>query len=340
MRFDKRMNSLIILGAGPAGCALALRARQAGLSVRIFEAKSGPKAAPGETLHPGAEPLLKQLGIWTELVKTDFHRHHGVWLEKNGNREFVPYGADEQGCWMGLQMERQWFHKILQQTVEDSGAVLCRGQRPQELIIKNGRVCGVLSEGKEYYAAWTVDATGRSAWLAQKLMLTTKFYSPPLSVRFGWHATASDELEGHPLFSFNDNGWTWWAQIREDCTAWVTLKIRQLGEDLEGLDQTWYCRSACIGSGYALVGDAAAQLDPSSSHGILNAMTAGIYLGHLMEAKENDKITESQVITTYQSWIFKRFIEDKNRLSDHYLSSFASRAFVAASQSYPGMKTE
>ncbi len=55
---------IIVLGAGPAGCAASIRARQAGLRVIMFDAKALPNVSPGETLHPGVEPLLKQLDVF------------------------------------------------------------------------------------------------------------------------------------------------------------------------------------------------------------------------------------------------------------------------------------
>jgi len=55
---------LVIVGAGPAGLATAIFARQAGLSVCVLDGgpTDGDKAC-GEGLMPGVAPLLAELGI-------------------------------------------------------------------------------------------------------------------------------------------------------------------------------------------------------------------------------------------------------------------------------------
>src|SRR5438067_2531358 len=93
---------ILILGAGPAGCAAAIRARRAGLRVILIERLPRPKISPGETLHPGIEPILVQLGVRKVIMAEDFHRHSGIWVEWDGPRRFQPYGYDEQGEWLGL----------------------------------------------------------------------------------------------------------------------------------------------------------------------------------------------------------------------------------------------
>src|ERR1043166_1085718 len=93
---------LLILGAGPAGCAAAISALQSGMNVALLEAQGSPRLLPGETLHPGVEPIFKQLGIWDSLLEHRFHRHRGIWRESDTrNRIFEPYGSDDNGSWLG-----------------------------------------------------------------------------------------------------------------------------------------------------------------------------------------------------------------------------------------------
>jgi 2-polyprenyl-6-methoxyphenol hydroxylase-like FAD-dependent oxidoreductase len=76
---------LAIVGAGPAGCAAALCARQTGLRVILIEKKQQcTKRQPGETLHPGIESLFAQLGVREQIEAEGFHRHRGVWVEWEG----------------------------------------------------------------------------------------------------------------------------------------------------------------------------------------------------------------------------------------------------------------
>src|SRR5712691_6644922 len=97
---------LLVLGGGPAGTAAAIQASRAGLDVVLLEAGVEPRAMPGETLHPGVEPILETLGVRAAVVAAGFHRHEGVWTEWDGPRCFLAYGADREGIWRGFQVDR------------------------------------------------------------------------------------------------------------------------------------------------------------------------------------------------------------------------------------------
>lgn len=319
---------IAIIGAGPAGCAAALRARQAGLRVVILDANARPKSAPGETLHPGIEPLLTQLGVFEQILQAGFHRHRGVWISCGNKREFVPYGGDANGPWFGIQAERRIFHHILQQATLDAQATLLRNTRPESLLIDENRVKGVVVNGSELHAAWTVDATGHRAWLAQELKLPVSYYSPPLGVRFGWCHGQSSDLNGQPAFVFRDDGWDWQAPLANNRTAWVELRI---GESRDtpppGVKVTWGFRPACAGPGFFLLGDAAVTLDPSSSHGVLRALMSGILCSHLLSGLFDKRASETSILEAYRIWMKEQFKHDERRLRQHYVNSPAGTRF-------------
>jgi flavin-dependent dehydrogenase len=320
---------MIVLGAGPAGCAAAIRARQAGLRVVMLDANALPKASPGETLHPGVEPILKQLGVFDDVLHAGFRRHRGVWLERGDLRDFLPYGEDTEGSWLGFQADRQTLHRILQQAAVDAGATLIRNARAEALLTEKNRVTGVVVNGMQYRAAWTIDATGRCAWLARKLELPIKTCSPPLGARFGWRAGEPADLEGQPSFAFRDDGWSWQAPVGNNRTAWVELRIGEPdGRAPAGVDLTWQVRPHCAGPGFFLVGDAAATFDPSSSHGVLRALMSGILCGHLVEGWHRSGGAEASIIEAYRAWLSTQFEHDEQRLRQHYADSPAGRRFV------------
>ena len=333
---------LLVLGAGPAGCAVALRARQAGLRVLVLDANGAPKASPGETLHPGIEALFKQLGVLDAVLRAGFRRQTGIWLEsatesgaESGiTRQFLPYGADEQGPWAGFQADRKILHQILQDAVREAGAEMVRNARLGSLIYEGSRVAGVVANGQPYHARWTVDATGRTAWLAKQLGLPVERRSPPIGVRFGWRDGSLAGDDGNPVFSFREDGWNWRAPLAAGRTAWVELRIgKPGGEAPSGVDLTWQLRPECAGPGFFLVGDAAATLDPSSSHGVLRALMSGILLGHLMEGYHRSQISQESVIESYRQWLCEQFSHDENHLKAYYASSLAGRAFAAVDES-------
>src|SRR5258705_12379439 len=82
---------VLIRGAGPAGCAAAIHARRGGLSVRLLELAAAPRRAPGETLHPGIEPLLAQLGGLQAVAAERFGRQGGGGIEWDVVRRLEGY---------------------------------------------------------------------------------------------------------------------------------------------------------------------------------------------------------------------------------------------------------
>src|SRR5262249_45772538 len=131
---------IAIIGAGPAGCAAAISAQQAGLSTILLEAQKTPGRTPGETLHPAIEPIFRQLGVWDEILRAGFHRHKGIWKIINGRTSFVPYGADSNGPWLGLQADRRMLHRILQDAAIRFGARIIRPARPTDVLTQDCRV--------------------------------------------------------------------------------------------------------------------------------------------------------------------------------------------------------
>lgn len=328
---------VLVLGAGPAGCAAALRARLAGLSVTVLEARKTPQVAPGETLHPGAEPLLAQLGMREALLSAGFHRHEGVWWRAHQDEapRFVPYGEDLNGPWRGFQADRMALQALMQDAVRDAGATLVTGAPLEKALVgANGQVLGVVAHGHPHLASWTLDATGHRAWLAEALGLPVTLRSPPLGVRFGWsHASGKHPgaVSGQPSFTFTPQGWLWRAPLAPGRHAWAELAIGQSADACPpGRDVTWRLRLPCAGAGYVLLGDSAAVLDPSSSHGVMRALMSGIQASHWIAAWRHQGLAAAAVARAHRHWTLERFEHDAQALQHFYLEGEAGPRFSAA----------
>ncbi|HYF56499.1 MAG TPA: FAD-dependent monooxygenase, partial [Salinarimonas sp.] len=113
---------VLIIGGGPAGGAAAIACAQRGLSVVVAERDAFSRERPGEGLHPGIEPLLRQLGVDDRLHRAVGARPEGVWIEWGGPRRFEAYGADEGGSWRGFQVDRRIFDALLLERAAELGA--------------------------------------------------------------------------------------------------------------------------------------------------------------------------------------------------------------------------
>jgi flavin-dependent dehydrogenase len=311
---------LLIVGAGPAGCAAALQARKAGLSVAILERRAAPPHAPGETLHPGIEPVFERLGVRTSVLAAGFHRHTGVGVNWGSRAGFQAYGADEAGPWLGFQADRRMLQAILWGATLDAGAQLVTRARVAEPVVVRNRVRGVLANGQLWRARWIADATGARAWLAATLGVGATFHSPPLAVRFGWHEN-SPIADAEPCLSTTEDGWHWRAPLGGGRIAWATLAVRDLAERTRrtpGLDMTWRLRGGCAGPGYFLLGDAAAMVDPSSSHGVLRALMSGMLCGEIVGQHKRGHIPARAAAETYKEWVYATYERDIDHLRQLY----------------------
>lgn len=319
---------ILIIGAGPAGCAAAISARQAGLRAMLIEARAHACHAPGETLHPGVELILKKLGVWRDIMAAGFYRHRGVWRETDGLRTFVPYGSDSDGEWLGFQANRRILHSILQRAAGEAGAAFRPATMPSCVISQDDRIGGVICEGSQIRARWVFDATGRRAWLARMLGLQADRPGPPLRVRFGWKDGSDQCLQGQPLFRQHMSGWEWLAPLGDGRTAWANLEqtaehpvertVRDRGrQTVLGVDMTWRLHQFSAGPGYFLLGDAAALLDPASSNGVLRALMSGMLAADLA-ARVLDGSDESSAARAYIHWIEALYNHQRNSLRDLY----------------------
>src|SRR5436309_1351922 len=117
---------LIVVGGGPAGAAAGIWALTRGLSVTLLERSAVPRARPGETLHPGVEPIFRQLGVREAVEAVSPLRPDGQITAWGGAVEYVPYGSDARGSWRAFQVMRADLEQILLARFESLRGALIR----------------------------------------------------------------------------------------------------------------------------------------------------------------------------------------------------------------------
>jgi flavin-dependent dehydrogenase len=329
---------VLVLGAGPAGTAAAISCAQAGLGVVLIERAVFPRHRPGESLHPGIEPLLRQMGVWIEFAARDWLRYAGHRVQRAGISRFEAFGSDRSGPWSGFQVERGEFDLLLLRQAERLGVTVRLPCRPLIPIPAQGRVGGVqLPEQGPLRARFTIDATGSARWLARRLGLLYTAHSPVLRARYGYAAGSCPARDDAPLWAADATGWIWTARVQPGLYHWTRLWFDQeaaravapdwLPEELRGLtpqgrsrgvDATWRIADAPAGPGYFLVGDASALLDPASSHGVLKAIMSGMLAAHAISRVIHDDVAEAEAYRAYNLWMQRSFGVDAAKLAAVY----------------------
>jgi flavin-dependent dehydrogenase len=323
---------VVIVGAGPAGSAAAIACAGTGLNVVLVERAAFPREAPGETLHPGIEPLLERLGVAGAVRAAGFLRHEGTWVRWGGDAQFQPFGHDDAGPWLGFQAPRAAFDEILLERARGLGVTIFQPCVVLDVRLAPGRVVGIETSSGAIVSPYVVDASGRRGWLAGRLGIAWEQHGPPLMIRYGYVAGSCPARDGAPAIVADRDGWTWTARVAPGLYQWTRLSFAGRADDGppaelaalarrghgRGADVTWRLAAEPAGGGYFLAGDAAAVLDPASGHGVLRALMSGMMIGHLIPRVAAGQSTAGQVAAAYRGWLREGFHRDIEALRSLY----------------------
>lgn len=337
-RFD---SDVVIIGGGPGGSATAITCALLGLRVRLLERQAFPAERPGETLHPGVEPVLAQLGVADRLAAVVGSRHKGIRIRWGETTRFELYGHDDSGPWRGYQVWRPDFDAMLLNRARELGVQIFQPCSARDVLLTHGAVTGVQTSAGPMTAPVVVDASGRSNWLGAKMGIERQVHSRPLVARYGYAEGSLPALDPSPSLTGNSSGWLWTAMVRPGLYQWAQVTFdghRHLADwrpdefrsltphgPPRGADVTWRLSRRAAGPGWFLVGDAAAVLDPTSAKGILKALLSGITTGKLISAVVTGSAPSGEVAEIYSDWLSGWFITDSNQLANFYQSLGVSR---------------
>ncbi|MDN4544613.1 tryptophan 7-halogenase [Pseudomonas sp. C32] len=324
---------VVVVGGGPSGSAAAISCAQRGLRVAQLEGRCFPRFRPGESLHPGIEPLLRQLGV-ADLLCKDAIRFTGQWVQWDGPPRFNGFGGDDAKPWQGFQITRARLDSVLLQQAVGLGVTVLQPCQARGLLTRNRRVIGLQSDAGSLLTPYVIDASGATGWLNRHYPSALRRHSPLLIARYGYHKGCIHPYEQAPHLLADLDGWTWIARVDDRVLHWTRLcfdkrshLFRTVPERLQvlptvgpvrGADVSWRISTSPAGAGFFRVGDAACVLDPAASHGVLKALMTGMQAAQAVFDCLQQPWLESEAQAQYSQWISEWFERDLTQMRHFY----------------------
>lgn len=295
---------IVVVGAGPAGCAAAIRLAQLGHAVMLIERGGPGRPAALESAPALLLPLLQSLGLGPALLDAGFARPGTGVVQWAGPPQAV------QAPEAGFQLERERFDALLRHGARAAGVrwLAPAAARPPQRVGAGGHAHWLLPlhDGRVVRAEGVLWATGRAgrpvAGAVPSAALVGQWRLGPHHAPGGAGGdTSAVRVQAGRL------GWAWAA-----CgpAGEATLALFVDIEHLRGLGpaarQAFYCRElqalslmspllagaalirlrvadatprwqqTCLGPGGWRIGEAALSLDPLSSQGVVSALRSGV----------------------------------------------------------------
>jgi menaquinone-9 beta-reductase len=290
---------VVLVGAGPAGCAAAMLFGRAGLKVALLEAHRDVnhyKRLCTHSMRSSALPTLNRLGL-DELLEERgaVRQHERVWTQYGWTRETRPNWLPSHG----YNVSRRVLDPLMRTAAAAvDGVELMMGARLASLTVdQGGRVDGVVADingsAQRIGAKLVVGADGNSSKVAQLASLLGKSWPNNRFAYFAeyrnvivppWCTTAMWLLGRDAAYVFcNEDGVTLLAAVpakehlpefRQDPEAALLKMMMNLadGPDLTRAervsnvigttDYPFITRKHIVAPGVALIGDAAMVGDP------------------------------------------------------------------------------
>ncbi|MBE1551831.1 flavin-dependent dehydrogenase [Mycobacterium sp. OAS707] len=292
---------VVVVGAGPAGCAAAARLTHDGASVLLVH-RAAVNLRRSESLPGAAARVLAAAGL-TPLDGLTAGRCGGT-LSAWGNSHLAASDALGSPDGAGWFIDRQEFDEALRQRCTAIGVALST-DRVIALRRNQTRWLARFAHGADVAARWVIDATGRASAVARRVGAKRRNDAPLVAV----HAVR--ELEAHHLLparifveSEPDGWWYVGASAQRRIGAACVLRPadaqslrgreefaarlggRQHLQGWAGEPKAWstpqvspaggaWLDRVC-GEGWIACGDAAVAFDPLSSQGLLGALAGGV----------------------------------------------------------------
>jgi menaquinone-9 beta-reductase len=306
---------VVIVGAGPAGSALAYYLATAGLDVLVLEKASFPREKVcGDGLTPRAVKALTGMGV--PIGESDgWLRNRGLRIIGGGGRIELDWPDLSSYPGYGLVRTRMDFDQILARHAQKAGARLLEGVNVTAPVLddRTGRITGVTAkDGRQFRGRLVVAADGNSSRLSVAMGLHKRddrplgvavrtYYTSPrhddnyleawldlwdgnsLLPGYGWIFGMGDGTSNVGLGLLNTSKGFGDIDYRDLLRRWLAAMPAEWGFAEE--NRTQPVRGAALPMGFnrtphytrglLLAGDAGGMVNPFNGEGIAYALESG-----------------------------------------------------------------
>ncbi|NDV18396.1 FAD-dependent oxidoreductase [Pseudodesulfovibrio sp. JC047] len=168
---------VIIVGAGLAGCTSAYLLAQAGLETLVIERGNFPGAknmTGGRLYGHSLEKIFPNFAEEAPVERCIVHEKISFMDGEDSTTLEYASPKSEDPADRSYSVLRSKFDQWLADKAESAGASIVPGIRVDDLIVRDGKVCGVVASGEEMEAHTVILADGVNSILAEKLGMETK----------------------------------------------------------------------------------------------------------------------------------------------------------------------
>ena len=220
---------VLVVGGGPAGSTISTLLAKQGWAVHILEKDPHPRFHIGESLLPQSLPLLKRLGVLTEVEKIGIIKYGAEMVSYRYGRSQMFYfsKAFDESQPYAFEVKRSEFDAILLKNAISKGVTVHEGVKAQRVEFRPGQSSLVHTEDRDgrpriWDTKFVVDASGRDTFLSNQLGGKRRSQQHSSAAIFG-HFEGVGRLpgkdEGNITAGWLDDGWCWLIPFKDGTTS-------------------------------------------------------------------------------------------------------------------------
>lgn len=334
------VESVAILGGGPAGSSLATRLTKKNMNVVLFHESGSSPISIGESLIPGVIPHLRDLGVENDIESFSQFKPGAIFH----GQETIDFSfSDEHHSDLfpsyAYNVPRNKFNKILLNkareqgtTVVDRRVELKKNDQNQVFIDEDslGEAGNPFGDQPDLI----VDATGRGRLIANLLDLPGTQGDREDIAFFTHFDQLEDTTEGNIHIELLDSGWSWRIPLPDRASFGLVIdeslvhgngeateqleatiesipRLRSITQNSQRLEpvfryknQNWKTEDI-YGDNWVLIGDAAGFADPILSSGLFIALESSEKLAEVLDTSIGDDMETYREYVLHQLAIWE-----------------------------------